>query len=158
MNEREQKVWAWLTDLDDEQEKADLAFYGRAGEASGGEVPLPTDVRDRMIDRGQALPHLEGDGYALLRAHLRDILEELITERFKACPHTDLAWEGPDPDVGIFGVALWCDGCGATALEFHEVYEDDPDGTEYPAVGFKVTKWQAPEVHDLVVLAPEVTE
>lgn len=144
--------WQWLTDIDEEQEKADLAFYGQPGEASGGDVPLPPDVRDALIDRGQALPHLAGESFKGVRTHVQDILEELITERFNACPHTSLAWEGPDPDVGIFGVALWCDGCGATAVEFHEVYEDGPDGTEYPAVGFKVTKWEAPEVMDFVTI------
>lgn len=145
MNEVEQKYWLWLSDLDDEQETADLAFYGKPGESSGADVPLPNDVRDRMIDRGQALPYLKGDSYEGLRVHVRDVLEELITERYNACPHTELAWEGPDESVGIFGVSLWCDGCGATAVEFHEVYDDDGI-TEYPPVGFKVTKWEAPEV------------
>lgn len=54
------------------------------------------------------------------------------------CRHERLDWEAPDPSVGIFGYSLWCDGCGAVAVEFTEVWVEGAYG--YPT-GWDVTEW-----------------
>lgn len=55
------------------------------------------------------------------------------------CSHKEMVWDGPDPSVGIFGYLVGCAICGAEALEFTEVYDEEPyDGL---IIGFDVAKW-----------------
>jgi hypothetical protein len=55
------------------------------------------------------------------------------------CVHAHLDFEPPDPSVGIFGYLLWCDDCGAEALEF----TPEITGTDEYAYesGWIVTRW-----------------
>ena len=60
------------------------------------------------------------------------------------CKHKVINWEEPDPSVGIFGYAVWCESCGAEAVDFEEEYDADEDYSGR-LVGFNVKEWRMPE-------------
>lgn len=65
--------------------------------------------------------------------------------KFDDCEHDDPQVDWPDPSVGIFGTAVWCDECGATAEEITE--EEDPDGRSWYVAD---KHWIAPEYKEEV--------